>query len=58
MPILVEYENVDGWYIFSSNDLIGLYVASKQLEVALNDVAPAIEKLVLLNSVSNRTFNL
>lgn len=45
----VEYKNVDGWHVFSSDELPGLYVASQDAETAYNDVAVAIEKLIELN---------
>lgn len=48
--ILVEYKNVEGWHVFSSPDMVGLYVASKEAEVAYNDVSVAIQKLMRLNS--------
>ena len=47
--ISVEYKNVDGWHVFSSMDIAGLYVASPDQELAYNDVAFAIEKLLKLN---------
>lgn len=48
--ILVDYKHVDGWHVFSSADMAGLYVASKRAELAFNDVPLAIKKLVKLNS--------
>lgn len=39
----------DGWHVFTSDELPGLYVASNDAETAYNDVAPSIEKLLLLD---------
>ena len=45
----VHYELVDGWHVFRSEDVDGLYIASPDRERAFNDVAPAIEMLMKLN---------
>ena len=47
--VKVDYGFRDGWHVFSSLDVPGLYVASKDPETAFNDVAPSIEKLAKLN---------
>lgn len=47
--ICVTYESKYDWHIFQSEDIKGLYVASKDARVAYNDIKTAIEKLVLLN---------
>lgn len=47
--ICVSYKCADDWHVFSSDDLPGLYVASKVAKVAFEDVATSIEKLILLN---------
>ena len=39
----------DGWHVFTSDELPGLYVASHEAETAYNDVGPSIEKLLLLD---------
>ena len=48
--ICVDYKSADGWHIFESAELRGLYVASRDAETAYNDVAPAIERLLLLDN--------
>jgi hypothetical protein len=46
----VKYKStIDGWHVFSSEELPGLYVASQDAELAYNDVATAIEKLLWLD---------
>ncbi len=47
--ICVNYRNIDGYHVFTSEDVYGLYVASQEPEKAFNDVGPAIEKLIRLN---------
>lgn len=47
--ICVSHKYVEDWHVFSSDDLPGLYVASKDARIAFEDVATSIEKLVLLN---------
>lgn len=47
--ICAHYKSVDGWHVFYSDELPGLYVASKDAEAAFMDVAPAIEKLLHLD---------
>lgn len=48
--VAVRYKaTFDGWHVFTSNDLPGLYVASTDAETAYNDVGPSIEKLLKLD---------
>ena len=47
--IMIEYKHVEGWHVFSSAELPGLYVASMDAREAFNDVATAIAKLLELN---------
>lgn len=48
--VQVKYKHtLDGWHVFNSDELPGLYVASQDAEAAYNDVATAIEKLLLLD---------
>lgn len=47
--ICVNHKFAEDWHVFSSDDLLGLYVASKNSEVAFKDVGNAIEKLLMLN---------
>lgn len=46
----VRYKStLDGWHVFTSDELPGLYVASQDAETAYNDVAPSIETLLSLD---------
>lgn len=47
--ICVSYKHVEGWHIFTSDEIRGLYVASSDAELAYNDVALSIEKLLKLD---------
>lgn len=47
--ICVNYKNVDGWHVFHSEEIHGLYVANKDARTSYDDVKVAIEKLILLN---------
>lgn len=47
--ICAKYKNVDGWHIFESDAMPGLYVASKDAEAAYADVGPSIELLFKLD---------
>jgi len=47
--ICVRYKAQDGWHVFYSEDLPGLYVANPSVEVAYTDVAPAIQALMELD---------
>ena len=47
--IIVKYRFIDGYHIFTSEDVYGLYVASKDPEKAFNNVQGSIEKLIKLN---------
>lgn len=49
MPVCIEYKNVDGVHVFTSEDLPGLYIASKDDEAAYRDVAEGIKLLVRLD---------
>ena len=53
--ICVEYKFTDGWHVFQSDDIQGLYVANKNAEISYNDVKTAIEKLIFLNEGINCT---
>lgn len=48
--ISVDYKHVDGWHVFSSGDLPGLYVASKDAKEAYEDIPVAVEQLLKLNA--------
>jgi hypothetical protein len=45
----VEYRYADGWHLFTSRQLKGLYVANRDAETAYNGVGVAIEALLRLN---------
>lgn len=47
--ISTTYKHVDGWHVFASDELAGLYVASKDLATAFRDVAPSIQALLKLD---------
>ena len=47
-PIIidVQYRHVDGYHVFTSDDVYGLYVASKDARKAFDGVAPALATLL------------
>ncbi len=47
--ISTVYKQVDGWHVFMSDQLPGLYVASRDLETAWRDVGPSIQTLLMLD---------
>ncbi len=47
--ILVDYEVVDGWHVFTSDQVRGLYVADPDQRAAFDAVGPTIEKLLAEN---------
>lgn len=49
----VRHKHVDGWHIFQSDDLPGLYVASCDPEKAFNDIPNAIQALVEMDENLN-----
>jgi len=44
--IPVCYQNIDGYHIFTSDAIFGLYIASRNAGKALNQLCPAIERLI------------
>lgn len=46
MTITVQYKYRDGWHVFSSNDVPGLYVASKDARKAYEDVPIALKAIM------------
>ena len=44
--ILVDYRVIDGWHVFTSDQVRGLYVANPDQHLAYQSVAPTIEKLL------------
>lgn len=47
--IKVEYRNVDGYHIYTSKDVYGLYIADKNPETAFENVSGALEFLIQEN---------
>ena len=47
--ICARYKGVDGWHIFDSDEMPGLFVASRDPSTAFKDLAPAIEMLFKLD---------
>ena len=47
--IEVQYRFIDGYHVFTSEDVYGLYVASRNPEKAFGNVQASIEKLIKLN---------
>ena len=47
--ISTTYRTVEGWHVFVSDDLPGLYVASKDLQSAYDDVVRSIQSLLKLD---------
>ena len=47
--VCARYKNVDGWHVFQSDELPGLYVASRDAEKAFHDVPLSIQALVRLD---------
>lgn len=47
--VCVKYKYADGWHVFQSDDIHGLYVANKDARTSFDDVKVAIEKLIFLD---------
>lgn len=47
--ICVDYKFVDGWHVFASEGMLGLYVASQDAQKAFDDVGPSIQMLLKLD---------
>jgi hypothetical protein len=47
--VMVQYKHRDGWHVFSSNDVPGLYVASKDPVKAYDDVPVALKQIMELD---------
>ncbi len=45
----VEYRNLDGYHVFTSDDVYGLYVANKDARQAFDGVALALSELLKRN---------
>jgi hypothetical protein len=46
--IHVQYKFVDGYHVFTSEDVRGLYVASKDPQKAFEDVGPVLQELIAM----------
>ncbi|HEX2890712.1 hypothetical protein [Vineibacter terrae] len=47
--VTVDYRIVDGWHVFTSDQVKGLYVAHEDCRTAYDAVAPTIEALLSEN---------
>ncbi len=47
--IKVTYKGADDWHVFTSNEVPGLLVASKDVKEAYEDIPQSIEMFMLLN---------
>ena len=47
--VRIHYQFIEGHHIFTSDDIDGLLVMSKDAETAYRDVAPSIKKLLKAN---------
>lgn len=47
--IRVQYQFIDGYHVFTSEDVYGLYVASRNPEKAFGNIQASIEQLIKLN---------
>lgn len=48
--VSIQYKYVEGWHIYQAEDMPGLYIASKDDELARQDVPVAIQKLRKLDA--------
>ena len=47
--IRVNYRFMDGYHVYTSEDVYGLYVANRDAQAAYEAVAPSLERLIKLN---------
>jgi hypothetical protein len=47
--VSVQYRHRDGWHIFTSQDIPGLYIASQNAKAAYEDVPVAVKRLLELD---------
>jgi hypothetical protein len=45
----IEYREIEGYHIFTSPDVFGLYIATKDAARAQAQIAPAVVELLKLN---------
>ena len=48
-PVTLDYREKDGWHIFTTKDIFGLFVARRDRVKAYNEVPKALNKLAKLN---------
>ena len=46
--IHVTYRFIDGYHVFTSEDVKGIYVASKEARIAFDNVGPVLKDLIEL----------
>ena len=47
--IRVAYRFIDGYHVYTSDDVYGLYIANPDAQKAYSAIAPSLEKLIKLN---------
>lgn len=47
--ITVNYRFIDGYHVYTSSDVYGLYIANQDARAAYDAVGPSLEKLIKLN---------
>lgn len=47
--IRVNYRFIDGYHVYTSDDVYGLYIAKRDAQAAYEAVAPSLERLIKLN---------
>jgi hypothetical protein len=47
--IRVHYRCIDGYHVYTSEDVYGLYIVNRDAQKAYDAVAPSLEKLIKLN---------
>ena len=47
--IRVAYRFIDGYHVYTSDDVYGLYVANQDAGKAYDAIAPSLERLIKLN---------
>lgn len=47
--VYVQYRHQDGWHVFTSKDIAGLYIASRDARTAYEDVPLALKRLIELD---------
>ena len=47
--ITVQYRSKDGWHLFTSDQILGLFVASPDMKVAFSDIPETVRLLLKLD---------